>query len=108
VDESGQPETRLHIGAPAIEMEVPAGVAVPVVRAIEANDVEILIFHPDASHEAPLVILLGRRHVKYEAAYFAEKFAANIIKLIVLLVEAVGINKNHLQEAVGQELHRKA
>src|SRR5262249_12244875 len=72
---------------------------------VEANDVEILIFDPDAARETALAGFRERRDVKNEAAHFTEKFAVNVIEFVVLLIEAVGIDENHLQESVRQILH---
>src|SRR5579883_11538 len=108
VDEGRQPQAGLHVGAPAIEVEIPACVAVAGVGAVEANDVEVLIFHPDAAEEAAAVVLFERGHVENEAANFAQEFAANVVELIVRTVEAVGVEEDHLQEAVGEELHGEA
>ncbi len=108
IHERRQPKPWLYVRAPAIEMEVPAGVPVAAVSAIEANDVIILVFNPDASHEPAMVALFGGCHVENQAAHFAKEFAANIVKLVVLLIEAVGIDKDHLQKPIGQELHGEA
>ena len=80
----------------------PAGVA-----AVEPDDVVILVLHPDAPQETPLARVLQRRHVEYQAAHFPQKFAAHVIEFVVLPVEAVVVNVNHLQETVGQVLHRE-
>ena len=42
-----------------------------------------------------------RSDVENQAADFAQKFAADIVELVVLAVEAVGVNVNHLEEAFG-------
>ncbi len=66
------------------------------VGAIKAHDIEILILHPDAPQEPALAALLLRRHVEDQAAHFAEEFAAHIIELVVLLVEAICVQEDHL------------
>src|ERR1700719_3722207 len=107
VDEGGQPKIWLHVGAPAVKVKIPTGVAAAAVSAIEAHHVVILIFNPDASKEAAFAGLFTRGHVEHETAHFTEEFAAHVIEFIVLFIEAVGIYENHLQEAVGKVLHSK-
>src|SRR5580658_4157363 len=108
VDERRQPQAGLYVGTPAIEVEKPARVSVTAVCSIEAHYVEILIFHPDAAQETSTIVLFRRRHVEHQTAHLTEEFAANVIEFVVLLVEAVRVNKDHLQEAVRQVLHGKA
>ena len=105
VHERRHPLARLHIGAPAVEVEVPAGVPAATVSAVKSNNVVVLIFDPDAAKEPALAGLILRRHVEHQATHFAEEFAAHVIELVVLLVEAIRIDEDHLQEAVRQELH---
>jgi len=69
------------------------------VYAVEANDREILIFRPDAALEAAAAGLGKRRHVKHDAAHLTEEFAAHVVELVVLPVEPVGVDVDHLQEA---------
>src|ERR1700732_254774 len=105
VNEGGQPKIRLHVGAPAIKVKIPTGMATAAVRAIEAHHVVILILNPDASEEAALAGFFTRGYVENQAAHFAQEFAADVIEFIVLFIEAVGVDENHLQEAVGKVLH---
>src|SRR6202051_4002628 len=107
VDEGGQPKIRLHVGAPAIKVKIPTGVAAAAVSAIEAHHVVILILNPDASEEAPFAGLVSWAYVEHHAADFSEKFAAHVIEFIVLFIETVGVDENHLQKAVGKVLHGK-
>src|SRR5579859_1558752 len=65
---------------------------------------KILIFHPDAPDESPFAGLRKRRHVKNEAAHFAQKLPPHKRKFVVTAVESVRINEHHLQEAFGQVL----
>src|SRR5260370_18454639 len=88
-------------------MEPPAGVAASAVGAIEPDYVVILIFHPDTAQEAAFPALFLRRDVKHQAADFAKEFAAHVIELVVLFVESVRVDEDHLQEAVGHKLQRE-
>src|SRR5207253_39286 len=101
------PLARLHIGAPAVEVKIPAGVPAATVGAVKSNNVVVLILDPDAAKKPALADLILRRDVKHQAAHFAKEFAAHVIELIVLLVKAIRIDEDHLQEAVRQELHRE-
>src|SRR6266850_6470498 len=74
------------------------------VCAVEPHNIEILVFYPDAAEKTALAALLLRRDVKHQTAHFAEEFAAHVVELVVLFVESVGVEKNHLQEAVRHEL----
>src|ERR1700739_2874570 len=105
VHEGRYPHTWLDVRAPAVEMEIPAGMPAAAVGAVEADYVVILVFHPDAPEEAAFSGPFLWRYVKNQAAHFAEKLPAHIVELVMLLVEAVCIDENHLQEAVRQELH---
>src|ERR1700674_5388227 len=88
-------------------MDVVTRMAAAGVTTVEAHDVKILVFDPDAPQEASHTELFLRRDVEHQAAHFAEEFAAHVIELVVLLVEAIRVDKDHLQEAVRQELHRE-
>jgi len=59
------------------------------------------------AEEAALAGFFLGRNIEHQAAHFAEEFALHIVKVVVLLVESIRVDKNHLQEAVGQILHRE-
>ncbi len=107
VHKGRHPHAGLQIRAPTVEVEIPAGSPAAAVGAVKTHDVEILIFNPDAPEEAALAGLLHGRDVEHQAAHFADEFSAYVIKLVMLLVKAVRVDEDHLQEAVRQELHRK-
>src|SRR5207237_4961843 len=86
-------------------MEEITRLAGALVSAIKAHDMEALVFHPDAPLETPAVVLFCGRHVKDEAAYFAQKLAPHVFEFVVLFIERVHIDVNHLQEAAWQKLH---
>ena len=77
-----------------------------VVRAIEANDVIIAIFNPDSTKESPCLHLVLRRHIKNDAADFAKKLSTNEFKLVVVAIELIAVDQNHLSETTRQILHR--
>src|ERR1700733_7649090 len=105
VDEGGEPKIGLHVGAPAVKVEIPAGVATAAVSAVETHHVVILILNPDASEEAAFAGLFTGSYVEHQAAHFTEEFAAHVIEFIVGLIETIGVDENHLQEAIGEVLH---
>src|SRR5882757_7752994 len=105
VNEGRQPQAWLRVGAPAVEVEIPTGVSSSSVSAVETHNVEILIFHPNASEEPAFARFGFRSNVENQATHFAQEFPAHVIELIVLSVEAIRVDENHLQEAVRQVLH---
>src|ERR1700704_1818429 len=104
-NEGGQPKIWLHVATPAIKVKIPAGVSAAAVSAVETHYVVILILNPDTSEEAALASFFSRSNVEHQTAHFAEKFAAHIVEFIMLFVETIGVDENHLQEAVGKVLH---
>ncbi len=75
------------------------------VSSVQANDVVILIFDPDAAQEAALACSLFRCDIKHQATYIAKKLAAYVMKVIVLAVEVAAIRIHHPGEAHGLVLH---
>src|SRR5436853_3786903 len=88
---------------PTIEMEVEVGSRRSVIGAIEPHDMVILILRPDPSHEPALAGARIWGHIKYQTTNISEKFSPNVIKAIVLLVESVRIQVDHLQKATRQK-----
>src|SRR5215472_13177904 len=72
VNKGREPNTRLYVGAPAIEVEIPAGVTVAAVPAVKPHDVVVLVLHPDAAQETAFAGLFHRRHVEHQAAHFSK------------------------------------
>src|SRR5437870_3932481 len=107
VNKRRQPETWLYVGAPAVEVEVPAGVTVAAVSAVKPHDVVVLILHPDAPEETAFAGPLRGSHVECQAAHLSKKLTPHVIELVMLLVEAVGVDEDHLQESPGYEFRRE-
>src|SRR5713226_271149 len=84
---------------PAIEIEIVAGQGRAAVRAVETHDVEILILHPNAADEATFARLRQWIDVKHQTTNLAQKLASDILNLVMLAVEPVHIQVDHLQEA---------
>src|SRR5215472_3874140 len=88
-------------------MEIPAGMPVAAVAAVEPDNVVVLILYPNAAQEAPFAALFQRRHIKHQAANLPEEFPPHVIELVVLHVEAIRVQEDHLQESAGDELGRE-
>jgi hypothetical protein len=89
VNVGGQPFVLAGVHAPAVEIEVVASARRTAVGAVEANDVIVLVFGPDAAGKAALSAVGQRVDIENDAAHFAQKFPANISEFVVLAVETV-------------------
>ena len=108
IDADRQPEARLEIFAPAVEVEVAGAVVVLVatgVGAVEADDVPALVFNPDTAGKAAAAGSRLGVHVEYQRAHCAQEVAADIAEVIMLLVERDRIQEHHLHKAGGDVLH---
>src|ERR1700758_473807 len=92
INKRGHPHSWLDIGAPAVEMEVPARMSVATVGAVEAHHMKILILNPNPPQKTPTVVFPVGRHIEHQATYLAQKFAPHIVELIVLFIETVGVD----------------
>ncbi len=104
VNVSGQPDARSQVQAPAVEMQIKRRAGVWRIRAIEADNVELLVFHPHASQEATLAGVFLGLHIDHQAPNFAEEFPAHKRQVVVPLLEVV-IQHHHLREAQRQKVH---
>src|ERR1700722_20476362 len=68
------------------------------VNAVKADNRESLIVGPNAALETAFPGFRQRCDVEHHATNSAQEFAPHKIKLIVLAIESVRININHLQE----------
>src|SRR5438445_11113869 len=75
-----------------------AGQRRTAVRAVETHNVEVLILHPDAPDKTSFARLRQWIDVKNQATHLAQKLAPHILNLVVLAVEAVRVQVDHLQE----------
>ena len=71
------------------------------ISAVQAYDVEILVFHPDAAQEAALAGIFLGGDVEDDAAHVALKFAMNIFELVMSAVKVLAIGENHPGKADG-------
>src|SRR5262249_35042944 len=85
-------------------MKIPTGVPVAAISAVKAHDVVILVFHPDASEEAAFSGLLEGGYVENQATNLAEKLPPHVVELVVLLVEPIRVEEDHLQKSARDKL----
>ena len=104
INKRGQPEIRAGVHAPTVKMEIQIGECAAGIGAVESNDRVVLVLDPDAPDEAPFARLLLWSYVKDERAHFPEEFAADVIEIVVLRVQAAVVEVNHLQKTVRQKL----
>src|SRR5216684_2158392 len=92
VERGREPEVRLNVGAPAVEVVelflvfLGAGEV-----AVEADDVAVAGLDPDTAEEAAEVLLArDRRYIEDRGGSVAEEVIAHVAEVIVLPVEVVG------------------
>ena len=68
--------------------------------AVEANDVTVAGFDPDAAKEAASGLFAGDgRDIEDCSGRVAEEVVADVTEGVVLLIEVVGVHEDHLDEA---------
>ena len=85
-----------------MEIKVPA--ALWLVGAVDADNVVLLVFNPDATDEMRTFDLLVGHHVEHERPDVAQKLLSLIFEVIVVLIEAVA-QEDKLHEALRQIIH---
>ena len=83
VNVSRHPVAGNQVEAPAIHVEEVGIARGRIISAVEPDNVIFLIFNPEAAEEAPSAGVLLGCDVEHQAAHVAEKFAANVVKLVV-------------------------
>src|SRR5579862_1839927 len=96
IDERRQPLIVAGVHAPAVEMEVVAGPGRTRIGAVKPHNVETLVLDPNAAEEAPFAGARRRGDVENHAADLAQEFTPDVIELVVLFIEAVAIDIDHL------------
>ena len=111
VDIRRQPEGRLHVGAPAVDVEPElfprlrdAGKAAD--DAVEPDDVEVAVFDPEASGKA-VGDGAARSDVQHQAADFAEELTPQEREIVALVVQQPPVGHRHGGEAFELERRRK-
>src|SRR5215469_9834510 len=105
VNEGRKPLVRFDVHPPAIEIEIVAHQERLAVGTIEPHDVVILIFHPDSSDETSFVVLTHWTNVEDQTANLPQKFAPDVLKSVVLTIEARRVHVDHLQEPARHETY---
>ena len=100
-----QPQTRLQIQAPAIEVQEVAVAGARRISTVKADDVVLAVFNPDPAQKASAGVVL-RLHIDHGAAHFPEKFLTDVFEVVVFLLE-IPVEHDHLREAHGQKLAGK-
>ena len=67
----------------------------------------ILILHPDPANEASFVVLPYWIDVEDQTTNFAQELAPNVLKIVVLAIEAIHVQVDHLQEALREKFRRE-
>ena len=62
---------------------------------VEPDNVEILVFRPDAPFKHSLAGATLRFDVKNYATHFAQEFAANVFKVVMRAVKILPISEDH-------------
>ncbi len=103
VDVGREPGARTHVQTPAIEVEKEVYLRLRIIRAVEANDVVVLIFHPDAAFEASDFLIFFGLNIDHQAANFTQELTADEVEVVVLLLKIGGEN-HHLGKAHRQKM----
>src|ERR1700726_949802 len=83
IDKRRQPDAGAEVLAPAVKVQVITGSWMRIVSAVEADDVVVLIFDPDAAEEPAFAGVFLGGNVPDDAAYFAEELAADKSELVL-------------------------
>ena len=86
-------------------MEEEINLGLRVVTSVEADDVVVLIFHPNPAHKSRSLLAVLRMDVDYEATDLAQKFATHEREIIKFFLE-VGVEHHHLGKTHGQVVQR--
>src|SRR5436853_7795416 len=68
---------------------------------------ELQIFHTDTANNAPIASRRRRLDEENQAANLTQELAAHIIKLVMLAVEPVCVQVDHLKEAAREKFQRE-
>src|SRR5205085_8895129 len=105
VDVSRYPVSRDQVQTPAIHMEEVSITRAWSIGAVQADNVEVLVFDPDASQKASVPSAFLWRDIEHQRANITQKLSPRIAKLIVRLVKVVAIGKQHPGETERLILH---
>ena len=69
------------------------------ISPVQADNVVVLVFHPNASQKAPVARTLLGCHVEDDAAHIALKLAMHIFEIVVTAVKILAVGKDHPRKA---------
>src|SRR5580704_7514720 len=98
VHEGGKPLIRSNVCPPAIKIEIMTEHEGFGIGTVKPHDVVILIFHPDSAEKSSLVIFSQWSNIEDQAANISQKLAANVVKFVVVTIEARGVQIDHLKK----------
>src|SRR5579863_7093453 len=75
------------------------------VGSVEADNIVVLIFDPDAAQKTASTRVFLRSHINYDTANLTQKLATNKVEGIKLALEVL-IENRHLGKSQRQKLHR--
>src|SRR5690242_13829795 len=104
VNIGGQPEARPHIQTPTVKVKIKTVARGGAIRAVETDDIVILIFNPNPPHETAATSVLLRLDVDHKATHLSQKFSSNESKIVVFALEVI-VYDYHLGKAKRQESH---
>src|ERR1700739_1291973 len=96
VDKSRKPLIFACVHSPAVKMEIVVRFCRTRKGTVESHDVIIVVLRPEAAYKSSFARLFLRGYVKNQAAYFSQEFAPHVIEFVMLAVESVRIDVDHL------------
>src|SRR4029077_19049159 len=107
IDKCRKPIILACVDSPAVKMEIVVRFRRTRKGTVESHNVIIVLLRPEAAHKSSFARLFLRGYVKNQAPYFTQEFASYVIEFVVLAVESVRIDIDHLYElpqAAGRDI----
>src|SRR5579863_2667307 len=98
IDIGRQPDSWLRVHAPTVKMKIGVVVRLVGISAVEPNDVEVMVFNPNASCERSLGRFLSGLHVNHNTSHLSQELLSHKREVVIVLLE-VAINDRHGGEA---------
>ena len=99
-----QPQPRLQVHAPTVKMEVEVSPRRWLVIAVDANDVEILVFNPYAAHKVGALGVGSGHNVINQGADLSQELLPQVFQVVIVFIKLV-IKEDELHEALGNVIH---
>src|ERR1700734_1827677 len=87
VNIGGQPDPWLHVHAPTVKMEIGVVVRLVRIRAVEPDDVEIVVLDPNAAYKRSLVRFFSGLYIDDDASNFSQEFLPYKGEVVIILLE---------------------